>query len=154
MIDKKNYFNNNIVNITKEAFSEAKKAGDNGEVPVGAVVFKGKNVISKAGNRVEQDNDATAHAEIIALKKAGIILKSSRLVDCSMYVTLQPCVMCTYAISLFRIKRLYFGAFKDIYEACTDELFFKKNNYEPEVYGGIELAKSRDLLKNFFKKIR
>ncbi len=157
MTDKKNYFNNNLIVIIKEALLEAKKAGDMGEVPVGAVVFKDKVIISKAGNRMEKNNDASAHAEIIAMKKAGETLSSSRLIGCNIYVTLQPCTMCSFAISLFRIKRLYFGAYNDLFNVSEEKTHFKSSQnkiYRPEVYGGIASYESNKLLKDFFKKIR
>ena len=96
----------------KQAFQEAQKAFEIGEVPVGAViVLRSKNeIISTASNRVIELKDPTAHAEILAIRKACQVMDSERLFDCDLYVTLEPCPMCAQAISFSRIKRLFFGA--------------------------------------------
>lgn len=91
-----------------EAFKEAKKAYNIGEIPVGAVIVKDGKIISKAHNIIEKKEDATMHAEIIAIKKASKILNNWRLNDCEMYVTLKPCTMCQGAIYQSRIKKVYY----------------------------------------------
>ena len=94
----------------KEALKEAKKAYDKLEVPVGCVIVKDKKIIARAHNLKESKSDTTKHAEIIAIQKASKKLNSWRLLDCDMYVTLEPCSMCAGAIIHSRIKRLFFGA--------------------------------------------
>ncbi len=94
----------------EEALKEAEKAFEKGEVPVGCVVVKEGKVIGRAHNLVETLQDASAHAEILALKKASQNLGTWRLSDCEVYVTLEPCLMCSYALVLFRVKRVVFGA--------------------------------------------
>src|SRR5215472_4071064 len=92
------------------AFAEARAAATAGEVPVGAAVVRGGDVVARAGNRTLRDKDPTAHAEMLAIRAAAAALGSERLVDCDLYVTLEPCAMCAAAISFARIRRLYYGA--------------------------------------------
>jgi tRNA(adenine34) deaminase len=92
------------------AFEEADAAFARGEVPVGACVVKGDEIIASAGNRTRELNDPTAHAEVLAIREAGRVLGSERLTGCDLHVTLEPCAMCAAAISFARIGRLYFGA--------------------------------------------
>lgn len=94
----------------KIALEEAQEAYKKDEVPVGAIIVKDQKIISTGHNLIRTLNDPTAHAEIIALKKAAQILSQEKLIDCDIYVTLEPCPMCAYAISLARVRRLYFGA--------------------------------------------
>ncbi len=94
----------------KEALKEALKAYELGEVPVGCVVVRGGEIVGRGFNRTEALKDASAHAEIEALREAAQHLNSWRLSDCSVYVTLEPCVMCSYALVLFRVKEVVFGA--------------------------------------------
>lgn len=126
------------------AYLEAKKAYKKMEVPVGAVIVKDNKVISKAHNLMETKNDCTKHAEIIAIKKASKKLKNWRLIDCDLYVTLEPCEMCKGAISLSRIKNVYFSVKKEDKKAKdTCNYIFKNDN-----------NKCLELLKSFFNKLR
>lgn len=126
------------------AYLEAKKAYKKMEVPVGAVIVKDNKVISKAHNLTETKNDCTKHAEIIAIKKASKKLKNWRLIDCDLYVTLEPCEMCKGAISLSRIKNVYFSVKKeDKKTKDTCNYIFKSDN-----------NKCLELLKSFFSKLR
>src|SRR5947209_13001668 len=93
-----------------EALAEARAAGAAGEVPVGCVIVRAGSVIARAGNRTLTDHDPTAHAEMLAIRQAAAALGSERLLDCDLYVTLEPCAMCAAATSFARIRRLYYGA--------------------------------------------
>ena len=127
------------------AIKQAKKAYKKGEVPVGAVIVKDGKIISKAYNLVEKKKNATLHAEVIAISKASKKLKNWRLIDCEMYVTLEPCSMCMSAIELSRIKKLYFLIEKD------KEISIKKDKYSHIEYKNDEYL---NLIQSFFKKRR
>jgi tRNA(adenine34) deaminase len=135
------------------AFAEAEAAALRGEVPVGAVVVKDGEIIGRAGNRVEEWNDPTAHAEVLAIRQAGDVLGSPRLIDCDLYVTLEPCPMCAAAISFARIRRLYYGAY-DPKGGAVDHgprLFQQAIcHHAPEVVGGLEERRAAEMLKGFF----
>ena len=125
------------------------------DVPVGCVIKKDGVIISSAHNRRELDEDVTAHAEILAIKEAQRILKSSRLSGCEMYVTLEPCPMCAWAILQAEIKILYFGSYNPQYGAFGSKLNLKEiAKSKIKVYGGIEEEECDSILKNFFKRIR
>jgi tRNA(adenine34) deaminase len=139
----------------QQALDEARAAGARGEIPVGAVVVAQDGaVLARAGNRTEQLSDPTAHAEILALRAAATSRGSPRLPDCDLIVTLEPCPMCAHAISLFRIRRLIFGAYDPkgggvdhgarVFEAASC-------HHRPEVVGGLEETASRRLLRDFFQ---
>jgi tRNA(Arg) A34 adenosine deaminase TadA len=136
------------------ALAEAEAAGLAGEVPVGAVlVSAGGQVLARAGNRTLELRDPTAHAELVAIRAACAKLDSERLVDCDLYVTLEPCAMCAAAISFTRIRRLYFGAADPKGGAVEHgpRLFGQPTcHHAPEVYGGIGEARAAALLKQFF----
>jgi tRNA(adenine34) deaminase len=140
------------------AFAEAEAAALRGEVPVGAVVISaGGEILAKAGNRTFEDKDPTAHAEILAIRAAAKKLGSERLIDCHLYVTLEPCAMCAAAISFARIKRIYFAAEDEKMGAVENGPRFYKQatcHHAPEAYGGIGEARSKDLLVQFFKSRR
>jgi tRNA(adenine34) deaminase len=142
----------------QHAFREAEAAAARGEVPVGAVIVNAKGVVlAKAGNRTLQDKDPTAHAELLAIRAAAHALGSERLVDCDLYVTLEPCAMCAAAISFARIRRLYFAAPDEKMGAVEHGPFFFNQltcHHAPEVYGGIGEAEAKALLTNFFKTRR
>ena len=140
----------------KIALKEAKKAYKKGEVPIGAVVVKDNKVIARAHNLRESKHDPTGHAEIIAIKKASKKLKSWRLEDCDIYVTLEPCPMCAGAIIQARIKNLYFGAYDSKSGAASSaiNLFNYPWNHQVKVNGGILEMESKMLLKEFFKPLR
>ncbi|MBO7217714.1 MAG: tRNA adenosine(34) deaminase TadA [Clostridia bacterium] len=141
-----------------EAIGLAKIAALNNDVPVGAVIVKNGEIIGKGYNRREKDNDATAHAEIIAIKEACKELSNWHLVDAEIYVTLEPCPMCAGAIINSRIKSVKFGAYEKKSGAASKEsvcdLFSLGFNHKPEVYGGICEAECAELLTEFFKDKR
>lgn len=140
------------------ALAEARAAAARGEVPVGAVVVEAATgaVLAAAGNRVEELGDATAHAEMLALRAASVG-RGPRLTGCDLYVTLEPCPMCAQAISLARIRRLYFGA-ADPKSGGVEHgprIFHATScHHRPEVYGGIDERPAAELLKAFFAERR
>ena len=141
----------------KEALKEAKKAYDKLEVPVGAVIVKNGKIIARAHNLKEIKKDTTKHAEILAIQKASRKLESWRLLDCEMYVTLEPCSMCAGAIINARIKKLYIGALDEktgavgsVFNLFEDYKF----NHNVEVEQGIMQDECEKILKDFFKKLR
>ena len=140
------------------AFLEAEAAAQRGEVPVGAVVTgSGGAVIASAGNRTIELEDPTAHAELLAIRKACTVMQSARLVGCDLYVTLEPCGMCATAISFARLRRVYFGAPDAKMGAIENgpRLFNDDScHHAPEVYGGINEARAKALLVEFFKQRR
>ena len=143
--------------ITKVALLEAKKAYSKNEVPVGAVVFNKNKIISKAHNMIISKKNPIEHAEVIALQKASKKLMTTNLMNYSLYVTLEPCIICSYIISKFKLGILYFGSY-DIKNGSIqngEKVFVNARNiYKPMVYGGIGEKESSDLLQSFFKKIR
>ena len=137
------------------ALAQASTAAERGEVPVGAVVVDpAGSLVAASGNRVEELNDPTAHAEMLAIRKATGMSGSLRLVGYSLYVTLEPCAMCAQAISLARIKRVYFGASDEKSGAVENGVRLYNDpscHHIPEVYGGINAAKAKVLLRDFFR---
>ena len=139
------------------ALEEAGRAAERGEVPVGAVIVRDGVVLARAGNRALADKDPTAHAEILAIRAAATALGSERLVDCDLYVTLEPCPMCAGAISFARIRRLYFGAADPEGGAVDNGVRLYGDatcHHRPEVYGGIGETAAAALLKDFFRSRR
>lgn len=139
------------------AIEEAKKAAALGEVPVGAVIVYENNIVSTAYNMKEYMKDATAHAEIIAIKKASSILDKWRLSDCNIYVTLEPCVMCAGAIVQARMGKLIFGAYDKRFGACKSLYNIPeegKLNHKVDIIDGIMEEECSFLLSDFFKKRR
>jgi len=139
------------------AFKEAQSAADRGEVPVGAVLVKDNQIISRAGNRTLEMNDPTAHAEMLAIRAGGTALGSQRLTGCDLYVTLEPCPMCAAAISFARINRLYYGAVDEKSGGAESGIRYFSHptcHHVPEIYGGIGANESADLLKSFFGEKR
>ncbi len=138
----------------KVALKEAYKSFALDEVPVGVVIVKDDKIIARGHNLRETKQDPTGHAEIIAIKKASKKLKSWRLIDCTLYVTLEPCSMCAGAIMWSRIKRVVYGA-KDIKGGAIGSsfnLFEQKGiNHKPEVTSGVLENEASTLLKDFFK---
>jgi len=135
------------------ALEEARRSGERGEVPVGAVLVRDGVVLAKAGNRMRETGDPTAHAEMLAIREVG----SERLPGTDLYVTLEPCTMCAAAISFARIRRLYFGA-TDPKGGAVDSgvRFFDQAtcHHAPEVYGGIAEREAGEMLRAFFKTRR
>ncbi len=140
------------------ALAEARAAAARGEVPVGAVVLgPGGIPLARAGNAVEARHDASAHAELLALRAAAAIRGDMRLTDCDLVVTLEPCPMCAHAISLFRIRRLIFGAYDPksggvehgarVFDAASC-------HHRPEIIGGVRETESAALLRAFFATLR
>ena len=135
------------------ALEEARAARARGEVPVGCVIVCGGEVVARAGNRTVADKDPTAHAELLAIRAAAARLGSERLTDCDLYVTLEPCAMCTAAMSFARIRRLYFGAADPKGGAVEHGVRFFSSptcHHRPEVYGGIAETECATLLRDFF----
>ena len=140
------------------ALAEAELAAAAGEVPVGAVVVApGGRILAQAHNRVERDRDATAHAEILAIRGASSVLGTRYLTDCALYVTLEPCPMCAQAASLARIGRILYGAADPkgggvdhgarIFEASSC-------HHKPDVFGGLGERAASQLLRAFFARLR
>ena len=135
------------------ALKEARKTKN--DIPVGAIVVKDGKVISSACNTKEDEKDITSHAEISALKQASKVLGNWRLEDCDMYVTLEPCPMCGWAILQSRIKNLYFGSYNTQYGAFFSSVDLRKlSNTKTNIYGGIMEEKCDKLLETFFDSIR
>lgn len=135
------------------SINEAKKSGR--DVPVGAVVVKNGDVIATAHNERELDNDVTSHAEILAIRKAEQVLDNWRLDDCDLYVTLEPCPMCGWAILQSRIKNVYFGSYDTNYGAFFSKVDLRKfSTFTPNVYGGIMEKECDELLNSFFTDLR
>lgn len=125
------------------------------DVPIGCVIKKNGKVIATAHNRRELDNDVTAHAEMLAIREAQRVLKSSRLTDCELYVTLEPCPMCSWAIIQSGIKAVYFGAYNLQYGGLESILNLPRlANSKIKVYGGIEEEVCSSMLGEFFKTLR
>ena len=139
------------------ALDEAKAAAAGGEVPVGAVVTRGAEVLAVARNRMRDDNDPTAHAEIVALRAAAAKVGDCRLDGCDLWVTLEPCAMCAGAIALARIGRLYFAAPDPKGGAVLHgpRLFAQPTcHHAPEIYSGMGEEEAGDMLRDFFRERR
>jgi tRNA(adenine34) deaminase len=139
------------------ALKAAETAGKAGEVPIGCVIVLNNRVIATAGNRTLTDRDPTAHAEILAIRQATAAVGSERLPDCDLYVTLEPCTMCAGAVSLARIRRLYYGA-ADPKGGAVDSgvRFFAQPtcHHAPEVYSAVGESEAATLLREFFRARR
>lgn len=137
----------------KEALRLAKVAFDKGEVPVGAVIVENGKIIASSYNQNRLMNDSTAHAEILALKRASNFKKNHRLDGCDLYVTLEPCTMCAAAISLSRIKRVYYSLPDEKFGAVENGVRFfssKTCQHKPEFYSGFLEESSKKLMVDFF----
>ncbi|MBP1870669.1 tRNA-specific adenosine deaminase [Ensifer adhaerens] len=135
------------------ALEEAKKAGQRGEVPIGAVIVFDGEIIARAGNRTRELNDVTAHAEVVAIREASIVLDDERLSGADLYVTLEPCTMCAAAISFARIRRLYYGAEDPKGGAVDSGVRFYGSptcHHVPDVYSGLAEREAADILRDFF----
>ena len=137
-----------------KALEEAKKSGV--DVPVGCVIVKDGKIIAFASNEREKSGKISAHAEIIAIEKAEKILNSWKLDECEMYVTLEPCPMCAGAVVQSRIKNLYFGAYDSVYGAFSSKTNMCQimNSKTPKVFGGIMEKECKDIITQFFEKMR
>lgn len=141
----------------KMALKEAKKAYDKLEIPVGAVIVKDGKIIAKAHNLKETKFDTTKHAEILAIQKASKKLQSWRLLDCEMYVTLEPCSMCAGAIINSRIKKIYIGTLDEKTGAAGSVLNLFEDytfNHRVEVETGVMQSECKKMLQDFFKMLR
>jgi tRNA(adenine34) deaminase len=139
------------------ALQEAEKALEENEVPVGAVVVKENKIVGRGYNQVERLKDATAHAEMIALTAAANHIGNWRLNECSIYVTLEPCIMCTGALLSSRIKELYFSIFDPKFGACGSIYNLAddgKTNHKIKVYSGFYAEESKKLLQEFFDNLK
>jgi tRNA(Arg) A34 adenosine deaminase TadA len=141
-----------------DALEEAAKAFKRGEVPVGAVIVETSgNIIARAGNETRERMDPSAHAEVIAIRKACNTLKTERLLNCDMYVTLEPCAMCAALIAHARIRRIYFAA-SDPKSGGVQQgarvFEHKQTHHVPEIYSGIGEEKAVKLLRDFFAEKR
>ncbi len=139
------------------ALAEARAAAGRGEVPVGAVLVRGGEVLAAEGNRMRQTGDPTAHAEMLVLSGTARRLGAGRLVGAHLYVTLEPCTMCAAAIAFARVSRLYFGASDPKGGAVVSGVrFFDQPtcHHRPEVYDGIGEGEARALLETFFRGLR
>ena len=126
-----------------------------GEIPVGAIIVKDGKVIAKACNSREKDKDITAHAEILAIRQAENVLNNWRLEDCELYVTLEPCPMCGWAILQSRIKTVYFGSYDYNYGAFSSKIDLRDiSTTKLDVYGGILEHECDELLAEFFSNLR
>ena len=140
------------------ALEEAAKALERGEVSIGAVIVENfGNIVARAGNETRARLDPSAHAEVLAIREACTVLKTERLVNCDMYVTLEPCAMCAALIANARIRRIYFAA-SDPKSGGIQQgarIFDRKQTHHvPEIYSGIGEEKAAELLRNFFSKKR
>jgi tRNA(adenine34) deaminase len=139
------------------ALKAAEKAGNSGEVPIGCVIVRNNEVIATAVNQTLTDRDPTAHAEILAIRQAAEMIGSERLIDCDLYVTLEPCTMCAGAISLARIRRLYYAAADPKGGAVESGVHFftqKTCHHAPEIYSAVGEREAAALLRDFFKARR
>jgi tRNA(adenine34) deaminase len=146
----KNFHNNFML----QAFLLAEKAFDQDEIPVGAVVVQENRIVGRGYNQVEQLNDPTAHAEMIAITAACDTLSTKYLTDCTLYVTLEPCAMCSGAIVWSKLKRVVFGALDEQSGGCGSQFNIAQNrnlNHQTEVIHGIMEEDCRYLLKKFFE---
>ena len=135
------------------AFREAERAFEEGEIPVGCIIVFQNSIIAKAHNQIETLKDPTAHAEIIAVTSAAEYLQSKVLAGCTIYVTLEPCVMCAGAIVLSKLENLFFGAYDFKSGACGSVFNVTNNdslNHRVNVLGGVLDEKCREILKSFF----
>ena len=139
------------------ALKQAEIAEKAGEVPIGCVIVRDSAVIAQAGNRTLTERDPTAHAEILAIREAARAIGSERLIDCDLYVTLEPCTMCAAAISFARIRRLYYGATDPKGGAVDSGVRFFASptcHHTPEIYPSVGESEAAALLTNFFRARR
>ncbi len=141
----------------EQALAEARAAAKAGEVPIGCVIVRDGALVARARNATVAARDPTAHAEMLAIRAAAAVLSSERLVDCDLYVTLEPCPMCAAAISFARIRRLYYGAADPKGGAVEHGVKLYASpacHHRPEVYAGIAEREAAALLQDFFRARR
>jgi tRNA(adenine34) deaminase len=146
-----------VLEAMQAALAEARFAAEAGEVPIGAVIVRGGAILARGQNRVLRDNDPTAHAEIVAIRKAATILSNYRLTGCSLFVTLEPCAMCAGAMIHARLDRLVYAAADPKAGACGSVLSVLNHpqlNHKMEVEQGILADEAGDLLRIFFRERR
>jgi tRNA(adenine34) deaminase len=146
----------NDVTIMRAALKEAAKAAAKGEVPVGAVIVRDGRIVSRGSNHHVKNSDPTAHAEIVALRKAARKSGNYRLPDCDLYVTVEPCAMCLGALVQASIRRLVFGAL-DLKAGAVSSIMkfpFERTNHRPEIVGGVLADECAKLLRDFFRARR
>lgn len=137
----------------QRALNMAKKAKDNGEVPIGAIIIKGEEIIAQSHNQVVTLKDATAHAEILAITQASAHFNNERLNGCTLYVTIEPCPMCVGAAVMARLDGIVFGAYDSKSGACGSRVELTKPglfNHDLKVKGGVMDMESRDIIQEFF----
>ena len=150
---------NNHLFYMQKALEEASCGAAKNEIPVGAIIVENNtgNIIATGHNKTMSNFDPCAHAEILVIQQACSVLKSNYLTNHSLYVTMEPCAMCAYAISLAKISILYFGCY-DVKSGAVEngpKIFLQKTtHYKPKIYGGFLLDESKILLSNFFKRLR
>lgn len=150
-------FPEHVYKFMYAALQEAERAVEVNEVPIGAVVVHNNKIIGRGFNQTEMLNDSTAHAEMLAITAASNHLQSKLLDECDIYITAEPCLMCSGAILLSRIKNLYFAAFEPKFGACGSLFNVIENdkyNHKPKVYSGIYADESKQLLEKFFQSKR
>lgn len=148
---------NDEIFFMREALREAKTAEKENEVPIGCVIVKNSKIISRAHNQTIKKNDPIAHAEILAIKKAARKTKNYRLINCLMYVTIEPCPMCAGALVWARISKVIYGAADKKAGSCESVLSIvhnKRFNHRVEIKRGVLQKACADLVKRFFKKRR
>lgn len=151
------FFSEDSYKFMYAALQEAEESLEQNEVPVGAVVVYNNRIIGRGHNQVEMLNDPTAHAEMIALTAASNYLGNWRLSECDIYITLEPCIMCTGALLNSRIKDVYFSSFDPKFGACGSVYNLGeegKYNHKLKVYSGLYTSENQQLLKSFFVKMR
>ena len=146
------FYINYINKYMQKALEQARQT--EGEIPVGAVIVHNGKIIAQANNRKEADKNVTSHAEILAIKTASEHTGNWRLEDCDMYVTLEPCPMCGWAILQSRIKNLYFGSYDNQYGAFSIANLNKISDSKTKVFGGICEDECDEMLKFFFNRLR
>jgi tRNA(adenine34) deaminase len=139
------------------AFEEARAAGERGEVPIGAVIVRDGEILGRAGNETRALHDVTAHAEILAIRRAAASVGDERLAGADLYVTLEPCTMCAAAISFARIRRLYYAAADAKGGGVENGVRFYRQptcHHIPEVYSGIRESEAAEMMRTFFQDRR
>ena len=139
------------------ALTEARAAGERGEVPVGCIIVRDGAIVARAGNCTLADHDPTAHAEIVALRDAGATVGNHRLADCDLFATIEPCPMCAGALVHARIRRLVYGADDPkagAVQSVMQVLNHPQLNHKVEIRGGVLAGRSAELLQTFFKSRR